>query len=148
MLSRPWALSCGHGASVRRPRRLEGFATRVVIKALTPCRYLVDQFGRRAILILGALGGGISMIIIVRRRASPALTDSLQGAFNAAKDPANDKSVAGSAGGNMAIAFFYIVRRGHASLFSADVVQWTAFYSVSWNGTPWVCTSLSPVDFR
>jgi len=74
--------------------------------------YLVDQFGRRAILILGALGGGISMIII--------------GAFNAAKDPANDKSVAGSAGGNMAIAFFYI---------------WTAFYSVSWNGTPWVYCS-------
>ena len=43
--------------------------------------------------------------------ASPERADHVQGAFNAAKDPANNRSAAGSAGGNMAIAFFYIVRR-------------------------------------
>ena len=50
------------------------------------------------------------MIIIVRRILQLSTCLTPQGAFNAAKDPANDRSVAGSAGGNMAIAFFYIVR--------------------------------------
>ncbi|GAA5964075.1 hypothetical protein JCM3765_000892 [Sporobolomyces pararoseus] len=73
---------------------------------------LIDQFGRRGLLIFGAVGGAISMYII--------------GAYIAIGKPEERFDASLDAGGTAAIVFFYI---------------WTVFYSLSWNGTPWVCCS-------
>ncbi|KIY73967.1 general substrate transporter [Cylindrobasidium torrendii FP15055 ss-10] len=71
--------------------------------------YLVDQLGRKLLLIIGSVGGAISMFYI--------------GAYIAISDPTSNTSSTVDSGGRSAIAFFYI---------------WTIFYSPSWNGTPWV----------
>ncbi|KNZ73258.1 putative quinate permease [Termitomyces sp. J132] len=74
--------------------------------------YLVDTLGRRYLLIVGSIGGGISMYYI--------------GAYIAISKPATTSAsgpVVLNAGGRSAVAFFYI---------------WTIFYSPTWNGTPWV----------
>jgi hypothetical protein len=72
--------------------------------------YLVDRFGRKAILMIGAAGGAFSMYYI--------------GAYIAIAKPQNNApGTPLSSGGTSAIAFFYI---------------WTIFYSASFNGTPWV----------
>jgi sugar porter (SP) family MFS transporter len=71
--------------------------------------WLVDSFGRRKLLIVGSLGGGLAMYAV--------------GAYIAIAKPAQHPSSTLSSGGKAAIAFFYI---------------WTAFYSPTWNGTPWV----------
>lgn len=70
---------------------------------------LIDHLGRRNLLMYGALGGSICMWII--------------GAYilSAGVDP--DSTASLSSGGIAAIFFFYL---------------WTAFYTPSWNGTPWV----------
>lgn len=77
-------------------------------------RYLIDQFGRRNLLIYGGVGGSVCMWII--------------GAYIKVADPANHPNTSGSlsAGGTAAMVFFYI---------------WTACYTPSWNGTPWVINS-------
>lgn len=48
------------------------------------------------------------------------------GAYIAIADPANNPSTTLSSGGISAMFFFYL---------------WTAFYTPSWNGTPWVINS-------
>ncbi|KAL5337406.1 general substrate transporter [Aspergillus crustosus] len=74
--------------------------------------FLVDQLGRRNLLLGGAIVGSICMwvigayICVVRPEDNP--TDHLNG------------------GGIAAIFFFYL---------------WTAVYTPTWNGTPWVCNS-------
>ncbi|KAL4790379.1 general substrate transporter [Aspergillus venezuelensis] len=74
--------------------------------------FLVDQLGRRNLLLGGAIVGSICMWVIgayievVRPEENP--TDHLNG------------------GGIAAIFFFYL---------------WTAVYTPTWNGTPWVCNS-------
>ncbi|KAF7371113.1 hypothetical protein MSAN_00746300 [Mycena sanguinolenta] len=65
--------------------------------------------GRRGVLLIGSIGGAISMYYI--------------GAYIAIAKPAEHPTTKLSAGGQSAIAFFYI---------------WTIFYSPTWNGTPWV----------
>lgn len=77
-------------------------------------RYLIDQFGRRNLLIYGGTGGSICMWII--------------GAYIKVANPANNLNTTGglSPGGTAAIVFFYL---------------WTACYTPSWNGTPWVINS-------
>lgn len=76
--------------------------------------YLIDHFGRRALLMWGAILGGLCMWYI--------------GGYIAVADPrsksAEDASL--SSGGISAMVFFYL---------------WTAFYTPSWNGTPWVLNS-------
>ena len=73
--------------------------------------YLIDHVGRRDLLMYGAAGGSICMWII--------------GAFvkvnptSAARTKLNSESIA-------AIFFFYL---------------WTACYTPTWNGTPWVINS-------
>lgn len=72
--------------------------------------YLVDRFGRKPLLIVGAAGGAVSMYYI--------------GAYIAIAKPENNApGTKLSSGGISAIAFFYI---------------WTCFYGPTWNGTPWV----------
>ncbi|CAK5268045.1 unnamed protein product [Mycena citricolor] len=71
--------------------------------------YLVDSFGRRAVLIIGSVGGSICMYYI--------------GSYIAIAQPTHHPSPTISAGGRSAIAFFYV---------------WTIFYGPTWNGTPWV----------
>ncbi|KAF2724999.1 quinate permease [Polychaeton citri CBS 116435] len=74
--------------------------------------FLIDQFGRRNLLMYGAAGGSICMWII--------------GGYLAGQDVTKNKSSSLSSGGIAAMFFFYL---------------WTAFYTPSWNGTPWVLNS-------
>jgi sugar porter (SP) family MFS transporter len=71
--------------------------------------YLVDNVGRRELLMIGSAGGSISMWIV--------------GGYIAGAKPQLHPSPTLSPGGVAAMAFFYI---------------WTVFYSPSWNGTPWI----------
>ncbi|KAF9455847.1 general substrate transporter [Collybia nuda] len=71
--------------------------------------WLVDSLGRRYLLMIGSIGGALSMYYI--------------GAYIAIAKPADHPMATLDAGGRSAVAFFYI---------------WTIFYSPSWNGTPWV----------
>ncbi|KAI1174826.1 general substrate transporter [Nemania sp. FL0916] len=74
--------------------------------------YLIDHLGRRNLLIYGALGGSVCMWII--------------GVYIKIADPANSPTDTIPPAGIAAIFFFYL---------------WTAFYTPSWNGTPWVLNS-------
>ncbi|RDW76103.1 putative plastidic glucose transporter 4 [Coleophoma crateriformis] len=74
--------------------------------------YLVDKWGRRNILMVGALGGSLCMWYV--------------GGFIAVANPTAHPSSKLSSGGISAVFFFYL---------------WTAFYTPSWNGTPWVYNS-------
>ncbi|KAF2107844.1 general substrate transporter [Lophiotrema nucula] len=75
--------------------------------------YLIDRLGRRNLLMIGAAGGSLCMWFI--------------GAYIKLSDPTtNQKNTKLSSGGIAAIFFFYL---------------WTAFYTPSWNGTPWVINS-------
>jgi len=84
---------------------------------------IIDRFGRRRVLIVGAIGEAFSMYYI--------------GAYNKIADPQNNPVPAGQPqprGGTAAMAFFYI---------------WTLFYGFSWNGTPWVvCAEVFPGTIR
>lgn len=74
--------------------------------------WLIDRLGRTKLLMIGAAGGSVCMWII--------------GAFICVRG-ANAKPEAKlSSSGIAAIFFFYL---------------WTAFYTPSWNGTPWVINS-------
>jgi len=76
--------------------------------------YLIDRLGRTKLLMLGALGGSLCMWYIA--------------AYIKIADPTNNANPSGdlSSGGISAVFFFYL---------------WTAFYTPSWNGTPWVINS-------
>ncbi|KAI1424936.1 general substrate transporter [Xylaria sp. FL1777] len=74
--------------------------------------WLIDHFGRRNLLMYGAAGGSICMWII--------------GTYIKIADPANHPTDNPPPAGIAAIFFFYL---------------WTAFYTPSWNGTPWVLNS-------
>ncbi|KAH6847045.1 general substrate transporter [Chaetomium sp. MPI-CAGE-AT-0009] len=75
--------------------------------------WLVDHVGRRRMLFIGAAGGSLCMWFI--------------GAYIKIADPSSNQSGGGmSSGGIAAVFFFYL---------------WTAFYTPSWNGTPWVVNS-------
>jgi sugar porter (SP) family MFS transporter len=73
---------------------------------------LIDNLGRRNLLMIGAAGGSVCMWII--------------GAYINVTDPNNHKQSSLIGGGIAAIFFFYL---------------WTAFYTPTWNGTPWVYNS-------
>lgn len=79
--------------------------------------FLIDKFGRRNLLLVGAVGGAVCMLILGGYLASP-LVDTSSAATAVAKPL--------SSGGIAAVFFFYL---------------WTAFYTPSWNGTPWVINS-------
>ncbi|KAF3761600.1 hypothetical protein M406DRAFT_64791 [Cryphonectria parasitica EP155] len=74
--------------------------------------FLVDQLGRRKLLLIGAITGSICMWII--------------GAYICVVEPAEHPSDHLNGGGIAAIFFFYL---------------WTAIYTPTWNGTPWVLNS-------
>ncbi|KAG4423887.1 hypothetical protein IFR04_003032 [Cadophora malorum] len=76
--------------------------------------FLIDNLGRRNLLMYGAFGGAICLYYV--------------GAYIKIADPENNPTADGSlsSGGISAMAFFYL---------------WTIFYTPSWNGTPWVYNS-------
>ncbi|GAA5838138.1 hypothetical protein JCM11251_004722 [Rhodosporidiobolus azoricus] len=80
--------------------------------ALVWCFFVIDRYGRRGILLVGSIGGALSMFAI--------------GAYIKIADPAGNPTSSLPPGGKAAMFFFYL---------------WTAFYAVSWNGTPWVVNS-------
>lgn len=73
---------------------------------------MIDQFGRRKLLMFGALGGSLSLWVV--------------GGYIAVAKPAEHPSPNISSGGIAAMAFFYL---------------YTIFYTPSWSGTPWVVNS-------
>jgi hypothetical protein len=74
---------------------------------------MIDHLGRRNLLMIGAGGGSLCMWFI--------------GAYiKVSKPETNQTNTQLSSGGIAAIFFFYL---------------WTAFYTPSWNGTPWVVNS-------
>lgn len=75
--------------------------------------FLIDRLGRRNLLLIGAAGGSVCMWYI---GAYIKLAD-------VEKNTANTQL---SGAGISAVFFFYL---------------WTAFYTPSWNGTPWVLNS-------
>ena len=75
---------------------------------------LIDRLGRRNLLMIGAIGGSVCMWIIGGYISSITI------------DTDTDESKPLSSGGIAAVFFFYL---------------WTAFYTPSWNGTPWVLNS-------
>ncbi|KAJ4488489.1 hypothetical protein J3R30DRAFT_3696259 [Lentinula aciculospora] len=83
-----------------------------IVGALVWLLYLVDQFGRRAVLIGGSAGGAVCMYYIA--------------VYISIAKPATHPTKSLTPGGKSAIAFFYL---------------WTVFYSPTWNGTPWVYTA-------
>ncbi|KAJ5130262.1 uncharacterized protein N7515_006301 [Penicillium bovifimosum] len=74
--------------------------------------FLVDQFGRRKLLLIGAVTGSICMWII--------------GAYICVVKPEDNPNASLNGGGIAAVFFFYL---------------WTAIYTPTWNGTPWVINS-------
>ncbi|OAR00977.1 hypothetical protein LLEC1_02063 [Akanthomyces lecanii] len=78
--------------------------------------FLIDHLGRRTLLMVGSIGGSLCMWFI--------------GGYIKVSGASATAAAAGggglSSGGIAAIFFFYL---------------WTAFYTPSWNGTPWVLCS-------
>lgn len=76
--------------------------------------WLIDHLGRTKLLMFGALGGSLCMWYIAAyiKIANPTKHSNTSGTL--------------SSGGISAMFFFYL---------------WTAFYTPSWNGTPWVINS-------
>jgi len=90
------------------------------VGALIWAGIVIDRFGRRNILLVGAVGGAISMYVIA--------------GYIKIADPAHHPTATLPPGGVAAMAFFYL---------------WTIFYAVSWNGTPWVvCSEVFPGSVR
>ena len=79
--------------------------------------FLIDNAGRRILLMVGSLGGSICMWIIGAYIKISGVSDS---------DDSTSETTKLSPGGIAAIFFFYL---------------WTALYTTSWNGTPWVVNS-------
>ena len=74
--------------------------------------FLIDQYGRRKLLMIGAAGGSICLWYV--------------GAYIAIAKPAQHPTKTLPPSGVSAVFFFYL---------------WTAFYSPTWNPTPWVYNS-------
>ncbi|CZT05917.1 probable plastidic glucose transporter 4 [Rhynchosporium agropyri] len=74
--------------------------------------FLIDQYGRRRLLMIGAIGGSVCLWYV--------------GAYIAIAKPQLHPHTSLPPSGISAIFFFYL---------------WTAFYSPTWNPTPWVYNS-------
>lgn len=74
--------------------------------------FLIDQFGRRRLLIIGSIGGSLCMWYV--------------GAYIKIAQPAKHPTTHLPPSGVSAAFFFYL---------------WTAFYTPTWNPTPWVINS-------
>lgn len=74
--------------------------------------FLIDQYGRRNLLMIGAIGGSLCLWYV--------------GGYIAVAKPALHPTKTLPPSGISAIFFFYL---------------WTAFYSPTWNPTPWVLNS-------
>jgi len=74
--------------------------------------FLIDNLGRRNLLMFGAFGGALCLYYV--------------GAYIKIADPSHHPTANITSGGISAMAFFYL---------------WTIFYTPSWNGTPWVYNS-------
>ncbi|CAL3970237.1 unnamed protein product [Diplocarpon coronariae] len=74
--------------------------------------FLIDQYGRRRLLMIGAIGGSICLWYV--------------GGYIAVAKPALRPTTSLPPSGISAIFFFYV---------------WTAFYSPTWNPTPWIYNS-------
>ncbi|GAA5906975.1 hypothetical protein JCM8208_003728 [Rhodotorula glutinis] len=76
--------------------------------------FLVETMGRRKMLMIGAVGSSLSMLVIA------GITKTV--------DPVANPTTSIPPSGIASLAFLYV---------------WTIFYAVSWNGTPWVVVAES-----
>jgi sugar porter (SP) family MFS transporter len=96
-----------------------GFLTTGIFGVVKTCMtiiwllWLIDFVGRRRMLFIGAAGGSMCMWFI--------------GAYIKIADPGSKTSHGKLTPGGIAAVFFFYL--------------WTAFYTPSWNGTPWVINS-------
>jgi len=82
--------------------------------------FLIDHLGRRKLLMIGSIGGSLCMWYV--------------GAYINIAGTRTDPDAPLTSAGISAIFFFYL---------------WTAFYTPSWNGTPWVINSeMFPTQVR
>lgn len=93
--------------------------------------YLIDNFGRRNILLVGGAGGAVCMFIIAGlvKAITPSTTHSGSVAAGGSSGSTSTTAVVNnglSSTGVAGIFFFYL---------------WTVFYGSTWNGTPWVLNS-------
>lgn len=90
--------------------------------------FLVDSFGRRRLLMIGAVGGSVCLWYV--------------GAYIAIAKPALHQNAKLSSGGISAVFFFYLwtVSITHSINFTQSNIP-QAFYSPTWNPTPWVLNS-------
>ncbi|EKG20715.1 Sugar/inositol transporter [Macrophomina phaseolina MS6] len=79
--------------------------------------FLVEQVGRRLMLMIGSIGGSACMWFIGAYIKLAGVSSST----------ASTNSGKGLSGGGIAAMFFFYL--------------WTAFYTPSWNGTPWIYNS-------
>ncbi|KAF1987019.1 general substrate transporter [Aulographum hederae CBS 113979] len=82
---------------------------------------LIDHLGRRNLLLIGAAGGSFCMWFI-----GAYIKISGAGNSGSTTTASTTESPSLDSGGIAAVFFFYL---------------WTAFYTPSWNGTPWVINS-------
>lgn len=94
--------------------------------------FLIDHMGRRWLLMIGSIGGSLCMWFV-------------GGYIKIAKPEDAKEGASLSPGGIAAIFMFYRKWFMSYSILHGQPLLtgpvWTAFYTPSWNGTPWVLNS-------
>jgi sugar porter (SP) family MFS transporter len=90
--------------------------------------FLIDQFGRRRLLMIGSIGGSLCMWYV--------------GAYIKIAQPAKHPTASLPPSGISAVFFFYLWTVSISSvIIPTQLIPSQAFYTPTWNPTPWVINS-------